>query len=104
MSKEILSNDRGLVSELHYDAAEDKTIIKKVQDVEPILKANKEAFNNAETRWGDMAHVARIPMIVIEQWNNEDGINYLAPENRKKLMARLNNPENQFLRTRPGQL
>lgn len=100
----ILDADGGVLESFHYDDASDRTIIKTEQDVEPILRQNKSAYGSAPSRFGDMAHVARIPLVVLEKWGNEDGINYLAPENRKALLAKLNDPDNRFLRTRPGRL
>lgn len=100
----ILDADGGMVETFHYDHAGDRTIVRLEQDVEPILKRNKSAYNAAPSRFGDMAHVATVPMVLIEKWGSEDGINYLAPENRKALLAKLNDPDNRFLRTRPGRL
>lgn len=104
MKGQILSADGGILSEFYYDDTTDRAVIRTCQDVEPYLKANKAAFNDAPTRWGEFAHVASIPVVVLEKWGNEDGINYLAPENSAALRAKLNDPDNKFLRTRPGRI
>lgn len=93
---------------LHYDQLEDKLIVERVQDVEPILNLNKSDYNNApETgRWKNpMTHVARIPLIVVEQWMQE-GINVFdpSPEMKKKVRDKLNSSEYAYLRTMPGKI
>ena len=55
----------------HYDEAEDKSIIYKTQDVEPILNRNKIEMNHIDQSGDIMKHVACIPRIVIDQWRNQ---------------------------------
>jgi hypothetical protein len=93
-------------SEFHYehDNHTPKVGIARYQDVEPILENNKilqtsgDGYNEAR----DMRRVASIPMIVVEKWMVEDGVNFLAlsgPERSKYLKKKLNDPEWRHLRT-----
>jgi len=89
---------------LHYEESEDKMYFETVQDVEPILEANKRAFDvDAKTHKSEtMNHVARIPMVVIEAHYRKTGCDLM--KDSKALMKFLNDPENRFLRTKPGKL
>lgn len=83
------------------------------QDVEPVLNANRAAFNEAPSwrPWGSgrkdvsMRMVADIPNIVVEQWLKE-GINIFSPDPdmQKKFRKKLNDPEWRYLRTYPGKV
>lgn len=93
--------ENGVKSSYEYDNLEDRFTLKKTQDVEPILKFNKMLQGDKSlTRGKDLRRVAKIPMIVIEQWLKE-GIDIFSqePEMRKKVKARLNDPTYQYLRT-----
>lgn len=93
--------ENGVKSSYEYDALEDRFTLKKTQDVEPILKFNKMLQGDKSlTRGKDLRRVAKIPMIVIEQWLKE-GIDIFSqdPEMKRKVKARLNDPNYQFLRT-----
>lgn len=88
---------------MHYDEQEDRLTFHTVQDVEPILDANKAAFDPDSKRWGQQFnHVARIPLVVIEKWKNEKGIDLLNDE--KALREFLNDRDNLFFRTKPGKI
>lgn len=91
----------------HYDRTEDRAVIERVQDVEPVLDYNArlrqvtDGYNKAR----DMKHVAEVPMVLIEKWANEAGISvaeWMAdPENMRR---QLNDPANKFLRIGQGRL
>jgi hypothetical protein len=94
-----------MIKERHvYDDMEDKLYIERVQDVQPILEANKRAFDVDDRRFKNEAfnHVARIPMIVIEKVKRESGIDLLKDE--KALKKFLNDPDNKLFRTKPGRI
>jgi hypothetical protein len=96
-----MNEENGIITQYHYDADGDRLTLNRVQDVEPILKFNKMLQNDKSlTRGKDLRRVAKIPMVVIEQWMKE-GINIFSnePEMKKKVKARLNDPNYQFLRT-----
>ncbi len=83
--------------------------VNRIQDVEPILEANKAALREAPS-WrpyadDNLRHVARIPNVVVEQWMKE-GINIFdpSPEMQRKIAAKLNSNEYADLRTYPGRV
>lgn len=105
-----MTDSNGIVEKISYDSLEDKLTVERIQDVEPILEANKADFNNAAELHSQrykrpLVHAARIPLIVVEQWLKE-GINVFDPshEMKKKIRQRLNSPEWAYLRTIPGKI
>lgn len=80
-------------------------------DVAPTFNLNTEQRNNAQTGWkGDMHHVARIDMVIIEMWRNEmkaaghTDCDPLSRDNRKWLAAKLNSSDFLKLRTKTGRI
>ena len=65
-----------------YDHSEDKIVQHSVQDISPLLELNKKEFNKdyihggVETQ-GGMRKVASIPLISIEKWKAEHGVDIL---------------------------
>ena len=91
----------------HYDDSEDKLIIETLQDVEPILNANKRQYDvdNRRFKSETLNHVARIPLVVIEKWCREKGMSYETFMADTEMLKRfLNDPDNKFLRTKPGKI
>ena len=90
------------------DIEDDNLHVKTVQDVQPILDLNKAQRNSGHGKFdgiGDMAHVARIPMVVVEDWINNYNINVMSPtEDDKKRMMALLNGEFKYLKTRDMKL
>ncbi len=87
---------------LHYDESADRLHIQTVQDVEPILEANKRAFDPDNKGWGQtFNHVARIPLVVIEQ-QRKLGNDLMGDE--AALRRFLNDKDNAFMRTKPGRI
>ena len=90
--------------EFHYDDINDKMIINRVQDVEPILDFNKEARNHINTgRMNDVHHVARIPLIVLEKWKREGVIDWFHSTDAERRRV-LNDPANAMFRVRKCRL
>ena len=94
-------------TEIWYDDFEDKMVVNHVQDVEPLLEANKAEYLQDHGRYESDAvnKVASIPLVIVHQWMQE-GLNIFdnSPETQKKLMQKLNSMEFRDLRTRPGKL
>lgn len=94
----------------HYDQSADRLIIERVQDIEPIVEANKRKFNEANghesTRWkGDLHHVASVPEVVIEKWCKLHGFTFAEFINDPKISKRfLNDSSNKNFRTKPGRI
>lgn len=57
-------------SVFHYDHTEDRTIIERVQDVEPILERAKGLHNAGLTHSDDReyVHAASIPNVIVERY------------------------------------
>jgi len=108
---EIIVNP-GLVTTKIKILSETAFDVERVQDVQPIIEANKrdqadKAFLNGYSESGDLKHVARIPLIILEQWAKEAGINRKAifgPEMSEIIRKKLNDPDNKFLRTGMGEI
>jgi hypothetical protein len=101
----IVDRDGNVMTTYMHDEMSDTLTIKTSADVEANIEANKrEYLDNQHSRFGDMKRVASIPVVVMEKWIAEDGINYMAPEHMNALRRKLNDPDNKFLRTMPGKL
>lgn len=85
-----------------YDEINDKEIIETVQDVEPILEANKRLYNNPSHRQHgvkhEFAHVAHIPMILVHKWLME-GIDVYKESDWPRVKRKLEDPDYKYLRT-----
>ena len=91
----------------HYDSLADRLIVKRTEDVTPILEANKRQFDvdNKRHKSEAMNHVARIPTIAIEQYCKRKGLSYETFMRDEKLFrAFLNDPDNRLFRTKPGRI
>ena len=80
--------------------------IRTVQDIEPILNANKAAQADVEydgfTPSKDMKHVAEIPIIMLQIWAKEHGIPPMGKEMDEVIRKKLNDPDYAYLRTGKG--
>lgn len=101
----ILNVNGDVIETFEYDEMNDRTIIKKTQDVEGYLDRNRAERNNQVSGWrGDLHKVASVPFVLIEEWCKEFGCNILAKENRHLLMLKLRNRDYNKLRTKEGQI
>lgn len=105
MGKRILDYDpdTGVTDFFEYDEQTDTTTISRHQDVTSILEDNKLLQNNEDyTKHGiknEMWHYATIPLVLIEKWLNEDGIDVFNKNHERKVFQKLNSPEYRFLKT-----
>ena len=95
-----------ITTELIYNEADDTITTSRVQDVEPYLDANKRAYNAATKGFESETfnQVASIPMILIEQWLREEGLDIFNPDHAGRLRRKLNDPDYLYLRTKPGRI
>lgn len=74
----------------------------QTQDVSHIIEANKMMANDDDyTKDGikqDWWHYARIPNNLIHKWLVEDGINVFDKNHKKKVFAKLNDPQYRYLK------
>lgn len=93
-------NLTGIETWFHGESDGKFTIEEKSPDVSPTLDRNKEAYNdNSGRRFGEMKHVASIPLTVY--WGLvREGIT-----NDEKAFSRwLNDSDNRFFRVFPGKV
>ena len=93
-----------------YDHDEDKLVQHSVQDISPMLELNKKEYNkdymhgSVDTPELGMRKVASIPLVIIEKWKHELGVDIMNKEHWPKIKRLLNDPENRFFRTKKGHL
>ncbi len=86
--------------------------VTRTQDITAILDQNKadqndSSFRNGFTESGDMKHVARIPLLVLEKWAKEAGIpkrKIYGKEMSEIIRKKLNDPDNRLFRTGMGEV
>ncbi len=105
--KTIMDSDGNIVSEFHYDEMQDLSVVRRIQDCEPIVENNKQlqSLNSGYTADRSMKRIASIPLVVAEKWIVEDGVNWMAlpkHEKMKYLRRKLNDPQWRYLRTSEG--
>lgn len=103
--KKILSADGTRQTIAHADG-EGGLILETKQDVTSIIEGNKKLFNEVTSlnKWGDLTHVARLPLTVIDDLNKKGIMRGFAVVDETAFKAFLNNPDNRFFRTRPGRV
>lgn len=103
MSGRIIDVGDGVVTKLH-DLKDGRFVMERISDVSAILEANARQRNSVDTsaRMGDLVHVGRVDAVIMDRWCKEDGINYLAPENKGMLLKKLEQRENRLFKTHPG--
>ena len=87
--------------------ANDEAVIRQQEDLTPYIEANKEAYNNADSKWSDRVfgnRIASIPNIVIDQLNKDGVMRGFQIIDQKRFFKWLNDPDNRFFRTKPGKL
>ena len=85
----------------------DGVLVETVQDVEPILEANKDAYNSGRDGYTPsraMKKVAEIPLVVYQMWMDKYGIDALKKDHAPAVKRLLNSSEWRHLRTAPGRL
>ena len=92
--------------ETNFHDLDGKHFIETKQYISGILESNKAQFNATDERakWGEWAKVASIPNVVIDDLNKQGIMRGFAVVDEKRFRDFLNNPDNRFFRTRPGQL
>lgn len=105
MGKRLIDFDplTGTATYHDYDEMEDRTIISSVQDCEPILRSNKNAYNGHDKhsfRSSEFRRVASIPNSVIEMWLKE-GVDVFNKDHWPAVRRKLNSSDWMYLRTAP---
>jgi hypothetical protein len=81
-------------------------VIETKQDITGILESNKAQFNAIDERakWGEWTKIASLPNVVIDDLNKQGIMRGFAVLDEKRFRIFLNDPDNRFFRTRPGQV
>ena len=101
MTKRLFAIDplTGVASYVDYDEATDSYTLVDEVDPTALIEWNKKLYNEAPERWGELASVAKVPMLLRHKLIRE-GI-WDDPKAKRKW---LNDPDNRAFRTRPGRL
>jgi hypothetical protein len=110
MSTKLIKRDydpvTGITEEFWFNDLTDEVTIRKLQDVEHQINANKDMFNqHNRVGYGDSngAHLAaRIPLTVVALWK-EQGFDWFKSTDRER-RAWLDKDENAVFKVRPGKL
>ena len=83
----------------------DLTVIRGA-DVEPILEHNKALYsmNDGYAPGREWRRAASIPLVIVEKWRNEHGVDVFNPDHMPAVKRLLNSNEYLYLRTAPGRL
>lgn len=107
--RRILDDGRedGIATIFHSDG--ETITLEDVQDVEPIIEANKLLYNDVDERApyaGDGFHrVASIPAVVMLDLERQGIVNNAwAVKDQKRFLQWLDDNSNIYFRTRPGKL
>lgn len=92
--------------ETNFHDIDGKHFIETRQDIGHIIESNKAQFNaiDEKAKWGEWTKIASIPNVVIDDLNKQGIMRGFAVLDEKRFRAFLNNPDNRFFRTRPGQV
>jgi hypothetical protein len=104
MTRLLVSQHSGFSEYLHTQDGENFAL-ERVDDVQPVLDANKRAQNDNPSGMGasrEWKKVASIPVIIQLQWIERYGADPLAKGNEDLLRRVLNDPEWLYLRCSGG--
>lgn len=107
---QLLDYDRatGVKTLARYDDVTEEMTIGSVQDVNPILEQAAASRNDPSQPWrreggGEMGwwKVASIPLVLVEKWKREDGIDVFNKDHTDAVVKKLNDPDYAYLKTAP---
>lgn len=98
--KRLIDRDpaRGVTNWFHEEA-DGTFVVETVQDITSILEMNQWARNRDHGRWGEMEHVASVPLQLHHQLQKEGIL-----DDQTYYAKWLNRKENEVFRTRPGRV
>lgn len=102
-----MDNFPGMFQRAYLDDGEEQLVIQSVQDETPIIENNKRLQNDGHDGYSpsrEMRRVASIPLVLIEKWMREEGINFFDRNHWPAIQRKLNSSEYRWLRTAPGRL
>ena len=87
----------GISHVFYYDDMTDEATIVAEQDVSSVVELNKKSFNETHGKFGEFSKVASLPLVVYNDLQKKGILN-----DEKAFKRWLNDPDNRFFRTRPG--
>jgi hypothetical protein len=102
----LVQQKDGWTEKTTYSDSDKSCTIHLSADVQDTIDDNKRLFNmnDGYSKSREWRRVASIPLIVVELWKKQYGVNPMKPENSKLLKRLLNDPDLRGLRTAPGEL
>jgi hypothetical protein len=90
----------------NFHDVDGKYFIENSQDISGIIESNKAQFNaiDEKAKWGEWTKIASIPNVVVDELNKQGIMRGFAVLDEKRFRLFLNDPDNRFFRTRPGQV
>lgn len=84
----------------------DTFALQSVQDVAPILDFNKSFHLDGDgyTPSRDLRHVAKIPLVIVQLWMDQYGVDVFNADHKPAVRRLLNSSEWSYLRTGGGKL
>jgi hypothetical protein len=101
-SKHFDSNDAlGIKRTWHYNTETDEATVETSQDITAIIEENKQDFNLQEkhSKYGEWNKVASIPLSIYFKLKQEGKL-----DDQAYMKRFLNDPDNRYFRTRPGEV
>ena len=101
-SKHFDRNDAlGINRTWHYNTETDEATVETSQDITAIIEENKQDFNLQEkhSKYGEWNKVASIPLSIYFELKAQGKL-----DDDAYMKRWLNDPENRYFRTRPGQV
>ena len=92
--------------ELIDDPSEKRIIAKVSDDVGDQLDFNRDLYNSGDgySPSRDLRRVASIPLVIVEKWKNELGVDVFNKDHASAVRRLLNSNEYLYLRTAPGRV
>lgn len=87
------------VSKVFHRLHDGDWVYESIQDIQPILEANKAEQNSGHKPNGTFRRVASIPLVTLLEIEKRFGINYLNKDHMPALKKLLNSNEFRHLRT-----
>ncbi|UOF77132.1 hypothetical protein [Caudoviricetes sp.] len=89
-----------------FHSIDGSNVLEVRQDVSQIIEQNKAQYNAIDERakWGELTKIASLPMVVIDDLNKKGIMRGFAVMDQRGFKAFLNDPDNRFFRTRPGEV
>jgi hypothetical protein len=80
--------ERRMTEKISYDHNEDKVVVQREYDVQPLLERQKMLQNAGAENFGESKYVGSVPTHLVEQWCKEAGLQPHDTEARKEVLRK----------------